>query len=316
MKLAPIHEFSHKQRAQLRKATYLEWLSIAYLCSVSILMYLVMGASQAMKTAWIEDILSIVPPCMFLLTNHYRNKTPDKHFPYGYHGITSIGYLVSSLALLIVGGYLMVDSTLKLIHQEHPTIGMQEYFGVDMWLGWWMMPVLFWGAIPPVLLGRAKKKLAEPLYEKILYTDAKMNNADWLTAAAAIVGVLGIGLGLWWADAVAALFICYDIVKDGFRQSRDAVTGLMQRAPKELDGNYSDLPERIVRALEELDWVESAKVRLHEEGHLIFGEGFYKSKKNGPVSNEELREAQKRVAAIDWRLLSFVLAAEQKENHL
>ncbi len=31
----------------------------------------------------------------------------------------------------------------------------------------------------------------------------EMNRADWLTAGAAILGVAGIGVGLWWADAVA-----------------------------------------------------------------------------------------------------------------
>lgn len=310
MKPAPKHEFSASQHATIRKAVRLEWLTLAYLSSVVVLMYMVMGSSQAMKTAWVEDMLSMVPPIMFLLTNHWRNKAPNNHFPYGYHRITSIGYLVSALALLVVGGYLIVDSLMKLVTAHHPTIGMQTYFGVDLWLGWWMILVLLWGTFPPVLLGVAKKKLAKPIYDKILNTDAKMNKADWLTAVAAIGGVLGIGLGLWWADAIAALFISYDIIRDGYTQSRDAVTGLMNRAPKELDGSYSDLPNRVIAALEELDWVDSAEVRLREEGHLIFGEGFYRSRQDKPVSNEDLRNARKYITSLDWRLHSFALSAD------
>src|SRR3712207_8877927 len=34
------------------------------------------------------------------------------------------------------------------------------------------------------------------------------------TAVGAIVGVLGIGLGFWWADAVAALLISGSILQD------------------------------------------------------------------------------------------------------
>src|SRR5690625_7909089 len=53
-----------------------------------------------------------------------------------------------------------------------------------------------------------------------------MAKADWGTAAATIIGVLGIGLGFWWADSIAALVISVSIVKDGITNIRAAVTGL------------------------------------------------------------------------------------------
>lgn len=65
-----------------------------------------------------------------------------------------------------------------------------------------------------MFLGRAKLPLSRELYNKILYADADMNKADWSTAAA-ILGVIGIGLGFWWADLVAAGVIALDILKDG-----------------------------------------------------------------------------------------------------
>jgi len=43
----------------LRKARRLEWLTIAYLVSAVGLLALVLGSSQAMKTAWFEDLLSL-----------------------------------------------------------------------------------------------------------------------------------------------------------------------------------------------------------------------------------------------------------------
>ena len=46
----------------LRKARRLEWLTIAYLVSAVVLLALVLGSSQAMKTAWIEDLLRLIPP--------------------------------------------------------------------------------------------------------------------------------------------------------------------------------------------------------------------------------------------------------------
>ena len=63
-----------------------------------------------------------------------------------------------------------------------------------------------------MFLGRAKMKLAQKLHDKVLYADADMNKADWMTAVAAMVGVAGIGIGLWWADSVAALVISASIL--------------------------------------------------------------------------------------------------------
>jgi len=166
-----------------------------------------MVSSQAMKTAWVEDCLSLIPPVCFLAGSHICWRAPTEHFRYGFHRVISILFLCAALALLVMGGYLLIDALAKLILQEHPTIGMKAYFGVDLWLGWWMILVLLWGTFPPILLGHAKIKYAEALNDKILITDGKMNKADWMTGAAAIAGILGIGLGWWWADAAAAAFI-------------------------------------------------------------------------------------------------------------
>jgi divalent metal cation (Fe/Co/Zn/Cd) transporter len=141
---------------------------------------------------------------------------PDRAFPYGFHRTVSIAYLCSALALLVMGTYLLVESIVKLVTAEYPTINSVELFGQTLWLGWLMLPALAWSVLPAVFLGRAKMPLAEELHDKVLYADAKMNKADWLTAGAAMVGVVGIGFGLWWLDAVAAALISLDITKDGF----------------------------------------------------------------------------------------------------
>lgn len=62
MKLAPQYEFSPEQDKALHKARILEYASLAYLASVIVLMYIVMGSSQAMKTAWLEDCPAMRSP--------------------------------------------------------------------------------------------------------------------------------------------------------------------------------------------------------------------------------------------------------------
>lgn len=129
-------ELPESQAKNLRQAVRIQWFTIGFLVVTITVIYLVMGSSQAMKTAWIEDILSLAPP-----------------------------------------------------------IGSISLFGELIWLGWLMMAVMALTIPLPIYFGRVKQRLAKELHDKVLYADAAMNKADWMTAAGSIVGVAGIGRG-------------------------------------------------------------------------------------------------------------------------
>ncbi|MDQ3528545.1 MAG: hypothetical protein M3425_01105 [Actinomycetota bacterium] len=145
----------------MRQAVRLEWLTVAYLISAVFFIYLTLGSSQAMKTAWFEDILSLIPAAAFLC---------------------------AALALFCMGAFLLFDAVSALLAFEHPTIGTVVVLGQQVWLGWLMLPALLWSAVPAAALGRAKPPLGEALHDKVLHADATMNKADWMTAGAAMVG--------------------------------------------------------------------------------------------------------------------------------
>jgi cation diffusion facilitator family transporter len=291
----------------LRKAQRLEWLTIAYLISAVVLLALVLGNSQAMKTAWTEDLLSLIPPIAFLIAMRLTVRPPTGRFPYGFHRATSIAHLCSALALFTMGAYLLIEALLKLISAEYPTIGSVEIFGQTIWLGWLMLAALAWSAVPAVFLGRAKISLAQELHNKVLYADAKMNKADWLTASAAMVGVAGIGFGLWWADAVAAALISLDITHDGFSNLRRAVVDLMDQSPTTIDQDETDpLRDKLASMLQELDWVSEVEVRLREEGQVYFGEAFVVSSDETDIT-ENIEDALKRARDLDWRIYDLAL---------
>jgi cation diffusion facilitator family transporter len=286
----------------LRRARRLEWLTITYFVSAIILLALVLGSSQAMKTAWFEDILSLIPPIAFLVATRLNERPPTDRFPYGYHRAASIAHLCAALALFTMGAYLLIDSVFKLVTAEHPTIGSVELFGQTIWLGWLMLLALAWSGVPSVFLGRAKMPLAKELHNKVLYADADMNKADWLTAFAAMVGVVGIGFGLWWADAVAAALISLDILKDGIKDLRRVVADLMDQIPTTVDRDDVDpLRDKLVSMLQELDWVEEAEVRLREEGQVYFGEAFVVPSDSANLP-AKIQDALERARDLDWRI--------------
>ncbi len=308
-------ELPPELRDRHRKAIRLEWLTLAYMFSAVVVLFLTLGQSQAMKAAWVEDLLSLLPPAAFLIASRFRNRGPDEKFPWGMHSAVSIAYLFAALALLVMGAYILSDSAMKLVLAEHPPIGVISLFGHEVWLGWVMIGALLYSGVPPVFLGRAKLKLADDLHDKVLYADAQMNKADWMTVAAAIVGIVGIGFGLWWADAVAAIFISLDIVHDGWSNVRAAVHDLMDARPRRHDAReYHPVVEQMQRLVDDCDWVEEGAVRLREEGHVFTGEVMVVPRPeaaNGDLV-DRLAELADRLLELEWKLFDIVVVPVKK----
>lgn len=264
-----------EKRRQRRRAVRLERWTLAWMASVIAVVGLTMGSSQAMKAAWVEDLLSLVPPLAFLVAARVHDRPPDARFPYGYQRAFSISFLIAAAALFGFGAFILLDSLLALVRQEHPTIGLMRLFGVDVWAGWPMIAALAYSAVPPVILGRMKLPLARELHDKTLHADAEMNKADWMTALAGILGILGIAVGWWWADSVAAGLISFGILKDGVDNLRHVIGDLMDRRPVTVDhADPDEVGEKVVEALQRLPWVAGAEVRLREEGEVLDGELF------------------------------------------
>jgi divalent metal cation (Fe/Co/Zn/Cd) transporter len=218
-----------------------------------------------------------------------------------------LAYLWASAALLLFGSFVFYDSALKLVKAEHPPIGVIELFGEPIWLGWAMLAALAYSGIPPIFLGRAKRKLADSLHDKVLYADAEMNRADWMTAGAGMLGILGIGVGLWWADAVAAIFISLDIVRDGWRNVRSAHHDLMDARPRRHDASeWHPLVAEIEDEIRKTRWVEEGTVRLREEGHVFTGEILVVPRDETDLV-ENCRKLVERVTELSWKLYDIVV---------
>src|SRR3954447_2982903 len=319
MKTAPGKEFPPEQAVSLRTARRLEWTTLAYMTSVVIGMYFVMGTSQAMKTVWVEDLLSFIPPTVFLVATNIASRQPTEQFPYGFHRVTSIAFLCGAIALLTLGLWLLGDAALKLIEARRPTIGGITIFHQTFWLGWMMIAALLYSAIPSAILGHYKKPLAYSMHDKLLFVDAKMNRADWLSASAAILGLLGIGWGYWWADSAAAAIVSIEIVHDGYQNLKQAVLDLMNERPKAVDGSKDDpLPNKLADYLKQLPWVKNAEVRVREEGHVFFGEAFVEVDQQFDYLADQVEAAIHGCIDVDWRMhdMMIVPVKSLKQEHV
>lgn len=301
-------ELPPEQQRALRKAVKWEWITIVFLAVSTFLVYLVLGNSQAMKAAWIEDLLSFLPPISFLIATRVIRRRPSESHPYGYHRAVGVAHLVAAVALVVMGGYLIVDSGMKLVTVEHPTIGGITLLGTTFWLGWLMVLAMLLTAGPPVVLGIIKMKLARTLHDKVLYADADMNKADWMTALSAAVGVLGIGMGLWWADSVAALIISTSILHDGIKNLRGAIGGLTDTRARTFDDSEPHpLGERIDAYLQSLPWVREARSRVRDEGHVFHIESFVVPRRWPGASLRRIENAREACVRMDWKAQDMVI---------
>jgi cation diffusion facilitator family transporter len=303
------NELPDAQEQANRKALRLEWISLGYWLTAIIAVYFALGQSQAMKAAWVEDILALFPPIAFLVASRFRHREPSARFPWGYHRSITVAYVVATAALFALGLFIIIDSIEKLLSGTHPPIGMVEIFDTQLWGGWVMLAALAYSGIPPVILGRLKEPLAAKLHDKVLFADAKMNRADWLTASGAAVGVIGIGLGLWWADAVAAIVIGADIVHDGQRYLRESLSDLMDERPKTHDeAKPHPVVEQIRQELAAVSWIEESAVRMREHGHLLTGEVWLVPTGNDAGLPDRLERLGERLHGLDWRVHDVALA--------
>jgi cation diffusion facilitator family transporter len=254
--------------AGIARGSKLEYWTIAWVITVVPLMALVVGSSQAMKTVWIEDMLGFIPPIVYLISARLERKEPTPAFPYGFDRVNGIAFVMSAVALTLMGFYLLFEAVVTLVRAEHATVGTMRAFGRDIWMGWPMILVLLWSTIPSMVLGRMKLPIARTINDKVLHTDADMQKADWMTGLAAIGGVIGIGFGWWWADAAAAGLISFGILHDGISSVRASTAELVDGAPRKLEKDeVAEEAEQLKGELERL--FPGCEVRLRETGRVI-----------------------------------------------
>ena len=297
-----------EQSDALRRAKRLEVVTLAILAVTVVLMALVMGNSQAMRAAWIEDMLSFLPPIAFLVAARVARRQPDDSHPWGYHRATGAAHLASAIALVVMGGFLLYESVTTLVLAERPTIGTVTLAGTTVWLGWVMMAALVVTSIPPMILGRLKLGLAETLHDKVLYADADMNKADWTTALGGTLGILGIGVGWWWADAAVATFIGANILHDGVRNLRTSVRGLLDREAMTYDDSERHpVIDALGTFVAGLPWVQEFDLRVRDEGHVFHAEVFVVPR-TGSVDVRTLQDAAEEARRLDLKLddLAFI----------
>lgn len=312
------HVTSHPRRpghlpasiqAALSRARRLEWITLGLRLSVLFALFLSLGQSQALHAIWLKNLWSLWPPAAFLLVCRIERRPSTPRFPYGFHRAATIAFLSSGLALTCMGGYLLYNGLQALVAARHPDLDLIWARQSWHWEGWPIIVALAYSIVVPTVLGRLRRPLAARIHDKGLFADATMGRMDWLSGGTAIIGVLGVGLDLWWADFIATLIIGAHIAWYGGRHLHTAICDLIDEVPRQIGSHRLDpLGENIRQYLMSLPWVSEVRVRLREEGRLLTGVALIRPI-NDDIHITRLDAARAHIESMDWRLLDCQLVA-------
>jgi cation diffusion facilitator family transporter len=135
--------------------------------------------------------------------------------PYGYEraeDLAGLGVALVIWASAVFAGYVSIH---KLIH--HGTTS-------HLWLG---MVAAAVGIVGNQIVARYKLRVGTRIQSNTLVADAKHSWLDAIASAGALLGLVGVACGLWWADGVAGLLVTGFIVHVGWEVTSDVVSHLM-----------------------------------------------------------------------------------------
>jgi divalent metal cation (Fe/Co/Zn/Cd) transporter len=120
--------------------------------------------------------------------------------------------------------------------------------------------------------------------------------------------MIGVGFGLWGADAVAALVISLEIIRSGWSELKTALGDIMDRRPhKLLEKEEDPVSDNLGRFFLELPWVDDAIVRVRERGREFTAEA-HVIPKTTEVSVIDLCSASEKARELDPRLADVTIA--------
>lgn len=295
----------HIQQAAAR-AMRLECWVIATRLSAVALLGLAAFDAHGVRAIWVRNILGLLPPLAFLLGQWIEQRPPDVRFPFGLYRANVLAHLVNGFLLTALALYVMGSAAHNLVIQTHPVVQFSSVAGARFWRGWLIILALVYAGMWPFILSRLRNPLAHVLHDKALLADSVAGRVAWLGALAATLGLLGIHAGVWWADYIAASAIGLVFLYFGMRISTQAALTLVDERPRTITGNaYDPLPEQIEKLLARYAWVESAEVRLRDEGRMLSGQALVRT--SGEVDTCEIQAAREAILSLNWRLHDFSL---------
>ncbi len=202
-------------RYQITKKVTLVGMFINALLAISKTFIGIIGRSPALFADGIHSFSDLLSDAMVLFVAKYANKGEDHNHPYGHERLETLATLVLSGLLISIGFMIVYHSLATLIVGGYET---PDRFTV-------------YAAIFSILgnefIYQYTMRAAKKIDSDMLRANAWHSRSDMWSSVVVLVGLICAFVGFPWMDAIAALVVCYMIVKMGVKWGYSAVAELI-----------------------------------------------------------------------------------------
>ncbi len=237
------------ERRQANRAVAVSAVGLAITGLIELLVALLSGSVALLGDA-LHNLSDVSTSALVFVGFRASRKLPSERYPYGYEraeDLAGVGVALVIWASAAVAGF---ESVNKLLH--HGTTG---------YLGWGIAAAGV-GIVGNQLVARYKLTVGRRIQSATMIADAKHSWLDALSAAGAMLGLLGVALGLAWADAVAGIIVTGFICHVGWEVTSDITHHL-------LDGVDPDIVTTAEATAITVAGVEHAHARARWTGRTL-----------------------------------------------
>jgi cation diffusion facilitator family transporter len=201
-------------RSEAHRALWLSALGLTLTGGIEFAIALVSGSVGLLGDA-IHNLSDVSTSLVAFVGFRVSKRPAAPSHPYGYEraeDMAGLGVAVVIWASAVFAGYVSVH---KLVHH-----GSTTHLGLGM-------TAAVVGIVGNLVVARYKKRVGARIQSNTLLADAKHSWLDAVASAGALLGLVGVAAGLWWADGVAGLLVTGFIVHVGWEVTSDVVAHLM-----------------------------------------------------------------------------------------
>ena len=197
--------------------------------------------------------LDLVAAGLTFLAVRFSGRPADSKHLYGHGKIENLSALAETFLLLITCVWIVWEAVHRLrLHRALVEVTI------------WSLVVMLTSIAIDVSRSRMLARTAKKFHSQALEADALHFQTDVWSSAVVIVGLASVKLGLWWADALAALGVSAVVVWVSVQLGRRTVDALLDTAPEGME-------QRIATAVSSVDGVHDChQVRLRYSGPVLF----------------------------------------------
>ncbi len=210
-----------EHRRDAHRALWLSALGLTLTGGIEFGIALLSGSAGLLSDA-IHNLADVSTSLVAFMGFRVSRRPATASHPYGYERAEDMAGLGVALVIWASAVFAGVVSIQKLLHHRdtsHLALGISAAVV---------------GIVGNQLVARYKGRVGTRIQSTTLLADAKHSWLDAVASAGALLGLVGVSCGLWWADGVAGLLVTGFIVHVGWEVSADVVGHLMDSVDPEV----------------------------------------------------------------------------------